>query len=55
MAETPVGGKNLWMFDDSNPYDLAELKDIDISPELQKKIDAIFDNDTTSAETQLIA
>ena len=45
--ETPTLKKNdPWMIDDSHPYDPEIAASIKLSPELQAKLDAIFDEDS---------
>lgn len=50
MAATEMKERDPWLIDDSVPYDPAAMAAIDIPPELQAKIDAIFDDDPTPTE-----
>lgn len=48
MAATTMNKVDPWLMDDRIPYDPAALVDVHISPELQAKVDAIFDDDDAS-------
>lgn len=55
MAKTSLDTEKRWMMDDTISYDPDLLKDVIIPPELQAKIDAIFDDKPTPIEAPTAA